>query len=127
MLSALGSSLREHPAGPLRPRLISQFTPATSEFEFLGYVFRRNCGEVSVAPTWKHLARFDYRFVEGLDRATRVEVPNTQKKRELKALLRYVRSWTAAFSLWSEAKSFRENKMALIKYFLDRLDESEAA
>ncbi len=127
ILNALGSSLMEHPAGPLRPRLISQFTPATSEFEFLGYVFRRNGGEVSVAPTWKHLAQFDHRFAEGLDRSTRTEVPNEMKKRELKVMLRYVRSWTAAFSMWSEAKSFREKKMALIKYFLDRLDESEAA
>ena len=127
ILLALGDALTGHPAGPLRLRSVADFSPSTTELEFLGYVFRRYDGVVSVAPSSMNLAKFDHKFADGLDRATRTEAANEKKKRELKELRRYVRSWTAAFSLWSEAEGFREKKMALIRHFLDRLDESETA
>ena len=127
ILSTLRDSLREHPAGPLRPRFVDQLTPATTEFEFLGYVFRPNGGEVSVAPSCKNLAKFDHKFAWGIDRATRPEASIEKRKRELKHLRRYVRSWTAAFSLWSEVGSFRDKKLALIHDVYGGLDEPEPA
>ena len=127
ILSALDSSLREHPAGPLRLRPVDVLRPSTTEFEFLGYVFRRTDGVISVAPSSRNLAKFEYKFARGIDRTTRADVPNGKKKRELKHLRRDVRSWTAAFSLWSEVGSFRDKKLALIHDVYGGLDEAEPA
>ncbi len=114
ILTALDDALIGHPAGPLRPRIVAELRPSTTEFEFLGYVFRRNGGEVSVAPSSKNLGKFKYKFSKGLERATRSENLMAKKHRELNHLRRYVRSWTAAFSLWPDTDNFRKKKMTLI-------------
>ena len=114
MIEALCDALKAHPAGPLRPKLVPQPTPAGKGFEFLGYVFRRKFGSTSVAPSPKNLGKFEHELSKGLERAKRPETSIEKKQHELSHLRRYVRSWTAAFSLWPDARDFRDEKMALI-------------
>ena len=127
MTLALRDALRGHPAGPLWPKLVNCFEPAETEFEFLGYVFRRKAGSIDVAPSTKNLAKFEYKFSKSIDRARKSEDSNGKKHRQLRHLRKYVRSWTAAFSLWPEAGTFRNEKMALIDDVVAGLDGPQAA
>ena len=114
MILALRDALKGHLAGPLWPKLVRTFGPADKEIEFLGNVFRHKAGCIDVAPSTKNLAKFDYEFAKSIDHAKNSEDSNDRKHRQLGHLRRYVHSWTAAFSLWPEASSFRSKKLALI-------------
>ena len=121
---ALRDALNGHPAGPLRPRFVSETTPQDNMFEFLGFVFRRDGAKITVAPSPKNMATFDYEFNRGLERATRSEYSTAKKHRKLSQLCRYVRSWTASFSPWPDASKFRKQTMAQIENICDQLRTS---
>ncbi len=58
MTSALCDALKGHPAGPLRPKLVTVMKPIETELEFLGYVFQRKNGIISVTPSTRNLGKF---------------------------------------------------------------------
>ena len=127
MTLALRDALKGHPAGPLRPRFVSQAKPQDREFEFLGYVFRHDGDDITAAPSPKNLAKFEYEFARGLESVFPSETSTAKNHRKLGQLRRYVRSWTAAFSPWPEACDFRDKKIALIVDVVAGLDGPQDA
>ena len=114
MLKTLGAALKSHPAGPLKPHMKTPLGKHKS-FDFLGYNISHKFGNWVAAPSDKNLAKFDSRYNHDLKKATNPSISPGVRKRTLIDLQRFVRTWTAAFSLWKKAKDIREKGFAKIK------------
>ena len=113
MTNALRDALKEHPAGPLWPKSVG-LAFARDGFDFLGYTFRRKNGNVSVTPSARNLSKFEHEFSRGFNWVADPSLSMKKKQGQLTHLRKYVRSWTSAFSIWSDAATLRDKKMALI-------------
>ena len=123
MLKTLGTALKCHPAGPLQPKVLT--APGKHKgFNFLGFRFFHNHGNWVATPSAKNRAKFDSRFARDLNKATNPTLPPEARKRRFKNLIRYVRSWTAAFSIWNGVSKFRETTLAKISHAKKKLEHS---
>jgi len=120
MIETLVAALKSHPVGPLKPHFKTSLGNHM-RFDFLGYSIFNEYGNCIAKPTENHLARFSSRYSSDLVKATDPTMPLVKRKRRLKNLSRYVRSWTAAFSLWGWAKTERKQKLDKIKRTLNRI------
>lgn len=121
MTKALWSALEAHPAGPLWPKLV-RYSKPNEGFEFLGCAFKVKNGCYTVAPSPKNLAKFGHALHCGLKQVEDPSQSAKMRRNQASQLRRYVRSWTSAFSMWDEAKEFREKKLALIDETANRAD-----
>jgi hypothetical protein len=98
MIKALEGALECHPAGQLRPK-IEYFAPGQA-IEFLGHSLTRKAnGKIRVQASAKNREKFDSNVVAGLSSLQSSKLSKKAQKRQRGNLERYVRSWSAAFSL----------------------------
>jgi hypothetical protein len=96
MLKALWSACQAHPVGRLRPTM--KAFDAGAPIDFLGHRLTPNGGMVHTAPNPRNEAEFEGTMA-GVIRRLKKPQSASQKTRMVLDAARYVRSWTAAFSL----------------------------
>jgi hypothetical protein len=96
-------------AGQLRPNKPKQFKPG-DPIEFLGHRLRLVKGAVWIEPNPVNLKAFESNVGRALSDIRRSDT-RAERARRAENLRRYVRSWTAAFSLWPKAKKRREEAL----------------
>ena len=107
LIKALLSALTSHPAGPLKPSRIDMYPPGKT-IEFLGYAIHRGGPKLKVTPTPHNKLKFRRKFKTGREKIEGTPATVKARKREIKRLAKYVRSWTAGFPLWDEAYSHQQ-------------------
>lgn len=113
MIHALTSALLGHPAGPLFPKIHQEADPHET-FDFLGYTFTGSLGDVIARPTERNVDKFNWQLSRHLKRL-KAATSAGQVKAARERAIRYVKSWSAAFSLWQEVKWFRGQALATIQ------------
>jgi hypothetical protein len=93
----LWSALLAHPAGHLKPKLISLSTPG-QPFEFLGHQITWGKTSVSIVPSAENEAKFASRFKKDLAAIRKPEYSSPKRNIIASDLRVYVDSWTASFS-----------------------------
>ena len=98
MTKALGGALECHPAGQLWPK-IEYFAPG-QPIEYLGHALTRKAkGEIRIQASAKNREKFDSNVVASLNKLQLTKLGKRARIRQFGELERYIRSWTAAFSL----------------------------
>ncbi len=115
MKSNLEEFLLGHPAGPFVPRLESTSTP-NQPFVFLGYELFQSGSSYGARPSGQNLSMFCQKFDRGLDQISGKKHSHTVRKRKVKELRRYVRSWTSAFARWEKSAVFRSKRLSEINF-----------
>jgi hypothetical protein len=106
---SLWAALVASPAGQLWPNQPKEFNPGGA-IDFLGHRLRRVKGAVWIEPDPGNLQGFESKVGRGLIELRGSET-RAERARRAENLRRYVRSWTAAFSLWPKAKKRREEAL----------------
>ena len=97
MMKALWSALEAHPVGLLRPKF-KVFEPG-QPVEFLGHKLTPKAnGKVRIDPSPKNKEKFEWTVTTNLYHQQFAKSLNV-RKRKLRELQHYVRSWTSAFGL----------------------------
>lgn len=118
MVKALGGALECHPAGRLRPK-IKSFSPG-QPVEFLGHrLASKGGGKICVEPSERNREKFECAMIDGLKYLQFSEISKRRRKREYSDLERYVRSWTAAFSM---CEGINERRT----YWLNKIEKASA-
>ena len=114
MMDKLGGLLKEHPAGPLMPRIESINEP-TEEFVFIGHrIFVSNSGYMA-APSNENKANFWRELFEGLTIVKDTKLDIKTRKCKAEHMKVFVRSWTSAFAASPLAEANRVDGLKLIE------------
>jgi len=114
MIFSLEEALWGHPVGPFVSRVVSD-TPPENNFNFLGYELFKKGTAYKARPSGPNLSEFSYRFDSGLDKIENGTLSINVRQKKAHDLKRYVRSWTASFSLWDRASKFRAARLEQIR------------
>ncbi len=113
MTIALGSALKAHPAGPLRPKIKGRFRPG-EPIEFLGHRLTAHHGTVTIEPSPLNQQKFEVTMKVGLARIKGNPFSPAVRARKIRELRKYVCSWASAFKLWPQAVIHQEQWLAKI-------------
>lgn len=114
MVEALCGALLHHPAGPLTPKF-EWGAQAQDGFEFLGCSFVLKGGDFKVSPSYRNLAKFEWKLKTILKGAKKIGVPQKKKARLLNDARKLVRTWSAGFPRWDKRDEFRAQNLFEIK------------
>jgi hypothetical protein len=113
IVKALGGALKHHPAGRFWPN-IEFFRPGET-INFLGHSFTPQAGgKIRITPSPKNSEKFEATVTAGLQHLQFSKLGKRARKRRHHELNRYVRSWTAAFSLCEGIGDYRAHWMKKI-------------
>jgi len=106
MLSSLRLALKSHPAGPLMPSSITWFKPG-EQVRFLGYHIKKKDGAYKAAPLPERYREFKRRVQRKIEYIERDKTSPKHKAVATKELIKYVKAWTAAYTLWEQRDQVR--------------------
>lgn len=115
--------LENHCAGPLSLNPPTEFKNG-GPIIFLGHTLTKSGSDIQIVPSWKNQERCKKRIRSALRSALRAQLPQSRSLAILDSLENYISSWTASFSLWSDANSFKKRAHELIQDARDEIGGS---
>ena len=113
MTKALGSSLKGHPAGPLRPKM-KGFFPAGDPVEVLGHRLIGGPGAIKIEASPANLAEFELQMKKGVFSLRKPGLSPGARSKKAQHLARKLHGWVSAFRLCHDAELYKVHWLAKI-------------